>query len=190
MNNAHRLKALADTGKTVFSVHDMRGLWGAAPSATRIAVSRMETKGLLRRVARGYYSLRMDYDPLELANLVVRPSYVSLQAALFFHGLSSQVRSSVESAALYNYERKIDGRTFRYFAMKESLFFHMEGITASKNVTIARPERAVLDCLYFGLLPGLDRPESLNGRLVEKLAAAYPKTVRNKAEAFFGKSQP
>ena len=102
MNNAHRLKALADTGKTVFSVHDMRGLWGAAPSATRIAVSRMETQGPLRRVARGYYSLRMDYDPLELANLVVRPSYVSLQAALFFHGLSSQVRSSVESAALYN----------------------------------------------------------------------------------------
>jgi len=190
MNNAQRLKALSDTGRNIFSVRNMSEIWGAAPGAARISVSRMEIQGLLRRIARGYYSLRREYDPLELANIMVRPSYISLQAALFFHGFSSQIRSSVESAALYSYERKIEGRTFKYFALKESIFFHMEGIMILKNVTVAKPERAVLDCLYFGFFPAIDRPRPLNRRLLDKIAAVYPATVRKKAEAFFEKIRP
>jgi len=64
--------------------------------------------------------------------------------------------------------------------MKKSLFFMAEGVVARDGVSIALPERAVLDSFYFGFLPDIDNPEKLNKEYLVKLSRLYPKTVQNK----------
>jgi predicted transcriptional regulator of viral defense system len=181
MSDAERLKILAATGRTVFASRNLRHLWRLKPDTAKIAAKRMVDRGLLHRVARGYFSLLPDFEPLELANLMVAPSYVSLFSALAYHGVSFQARRTVDSVALLNYRRPAAGLEFRYYAMKPALFFNLEGIRVAKGFALAGPERALLDCLYFGLLPDLDVPEKINPERLSSLAEFYPETIRSRA---------
>ena len=188
MDNAQRLKILSSTGKTVFSLKNLQNLWGSNPNTTKIIAKRMADKKLITRIERGYFALDEEFDAYELANLIISPSYVSLSSSLFFHGSSFQVSQTVTSVSPLNYERKAGGRTFKYYAMKDSLFFNLEGISYTDNLAIARPERAVLDCLYFNLLPNVDNSDRLNPGLLKKISSFYPKTVQEKIRKYLEKS--
>ena len=180
MDNAGRLKILFKTGKTVFSLKNLQLLWGNRSDEAKIYAKRMADKGLIKRITRGYYALHDDFYLDELANLIISPSYVSLNSSLFHFGVSFQASSIITSVGLLNYERKAAGRTFKYFAMKESLFFYLEGIRIQDNLAIATAERAVLDCLYFNTLPSIDHIDSLNRSFLNNLASYYPAAVRKK----------
>jgi hypothetical protein len=194
MTDAERLKTLSDAGRTVYALRDLRRLWRMRPATAKIAAKRMFDRKLLHRVARGYFALKPDFDPLELANLIITPSYVSLFSALAFHGLSFQARGTVTSVALLNYRRQAAGLEFRYHAMKPSLFYNLEDVRVGGAAamsaagvvaaTIAGPERALLDALYFGLLPDVDHPEKLNPERLLSVAAYYPSSVRRRAERY------
>lgn len=183
MTDAERLKNLLVTGKSVFSIKDLERLWNIGAATTKIAAKRMVDRKLLSRLERGYYALSNDFDAFELANLIISPSYVSLHSALFHHGISFQESRLVTSVARMSYERRAAGLTLRYFAMKPSLFFNLEGILYKKNIALASPERALLDCFYFRLLPNLDNPEKINPVLLRRIADYYPLTVRAKARS-------
>jgi predicted transcriptional regulator of viral defense system len=182
MTDAERLKILSAAGRTVFTLRSLRLLWRLRPETTKIAAKRMVDRGLLHRVARGYVSLQPDFDPHELANLIISPSYVSLFAAFAYHGISFQSRRTIESVALLNYRRRAAGLEFRYYAMKPGLFYNLEGLSFTGSAALAGPERALLDCLYFGLLPDLDNPEKINPERLAVLAEFYPETVRRRAQ--------
>ena len=181
MTDAQRLKSLSATGRTVFALRSLRLLWRLRPETTKIAAKRMVDRGLLHRVARGYVSLQHDFDPKELANLIISPSYVSLFTALALHGVSFQSRRTVDSVALLTYRRRAAGLEYRFFAMKPSLFYNLEGVRFREGVAVAEPERALLDCLYFGLLPDLDNPEKVNSERMAALADFYPAAVSRRA---------
>ena len=181
MNSAKRLKILLDSGKTVFTAQDLRMLWNESNHTAKINAARMADSEVLRRISRGYYSLRKEYNEYELANRIVSPSYVSFQSALFYAGISFQERGRVDSAARINYRKTIDGRVYAYYVIKDELLFNIEGIRSYGWVSIAYPERAILDCLYIGFLPDIDRKEKLNKTLIKKLSAFYPKSVAKKA---------
>jgi len=51
-----------------------------------------------------------------------------------------------------------------------------------EGVTMALPERAILDSFYFGYLPDIDDPSKLNKTLLSKLSVLYPKTVQKKVK--------
>ena len=42
------------------------------------------------------------------------------------------------------------------------------------------PERAILDCFYFGLLPNLDNVNKINFTYLKKISIFYPKSVIKK----------
>lgn len=181
MNTAQRLKILSDSGKTVFSSKNLQTLWGDNSSTTKIAVKRMLQKGLVVKLAKGYYALNKDYNVYELANLIVSPSYVSCNSALFYHGKVFQVSNIISSVARLNYQKKIRETIFKYYAMKESLFLNLEGIDYKKNLAVAHPERAILDCLYFGLLPNIKvNSSNVNLTFLQELSQLYPKVVQDK----------
>ncbi|MBN3039569.1 MAG: hypothetical protein JW867_00405 [Candidatus Omnitrophica bacterium] len=183
MTNSERLKILVDSGRTVFTPLDMRILWRENAHKAKINTARMFKKNLLMRITRGYYALNKRYNPYELANRIISPSYVSFQAALAAAGVSFQSRGEIGSVALINYHKKAGDIVYTYSAMKRSLFFDKTGIVARDGVYMALPERAVLDSFYFGFLPDLDNPEKLNREYLLKLSTRYPKTVQNKAKA-------
>lgn len=189
MTNAQRLKILTDSGKTVFSSKDLRGLWNIGSQAVKVVTKRVVEQDLLIKLAKGYYTLSRDFNVYELANLVVSPSYVSFNSALFYHGISFQVSNIVSSVALFNYQKKIGEYNLKYYSMKKSLFFNLEGVDYKENLTIASPERAVLDSFYFGLLPNIDNWEKLNPTYIKELSIIYPKVVRKKIKNLLNKSK-
>jgi predicted transcriptional regulator of viral defense system len=186
MNNADRLKILSDSGRTVFSLKNLQVLWGCHSAGTKIYAKRMTDKGLIQRIARGYYALNENFRLFELANVMISPSYISLFSSLFHFGVSFQASSIIASVGLLNYEKKAAGRTFKYFAMKEPLFFNLEGINFKENLAVAGPERGILDCLYFNLLPSIDNIDRVNKGMLWKTALYYPETVRKKLKKLVG----
>lgn len=186
MNSVRRLRILLESGKTTFTSRNLENLWDSGPRYTKIIAKRMTDKGLIFRSGRGYYSLNRDINIYELANLIVQPSYLSLHSALFYHNISFQSSNTVTSVSLINHEKKVEKKIFKYFSMKETLFFNLEGIKYKNNISIALPERALLDSLYFGYLPNVDNIEKLNLTYLKKLAVHYPKSVRAKVKKVCG----
>ncbi len=182
MNNAQRLKILAESGKTVFSLKNLQSLWEVRNQTTKVIAKRMTDKGLIFRISKGYYSLNKDFNDYELANLIISPSYLSLHSSLFYHGVSFQISNIVSSVAFLSYQKKVKEKFFKYYAMKKSLFFNLEGVNYRDNLSIACPERAILDSFYFGLLPNMDNPENINPTYLREISLYYPKEVQKKIE--------
>lgn len=180
MTNAQRLKLLYDSGKSVFTLKTMQSLWGSHRYDTKIIAKIMADKNLICRIERGYYSLKEDFSPYELANLIVKPSYVSLHSALFYHGVSFQYNKEISSMSRLNYKRKMGQLIFVYYSMKSSLLYNLDGIDSRLNVAIAKAERALLDCCYLNIKASIDNPDKLNVTYLQKLSNLYPHTVQLK----------
>jgi len=180
MNTSQRLKILTESGRTIFTPLDLRLLWHEPVLSAKVNAVRMVKNSLIIRIAKGYYALNDRYNPYELANRIMTPSYVSFQAALKYAGINFQERGEIGSVATLGYRKKIKDIVYTYVAMKKSLFFTAEGVVVRDGVSIALPERAILDSFYFGFLPDIDNPEKLNKEYLVKLSRLYPKTVQNK----------
>ncbi len=171
-----------ESGRSIFTPLDLRLLWGMNVSSAKMSVMRMVENGLMIRLAAGYYALNHRYNPHELANRLAAPSYVSFQASLFQAGINFQARREIGSVATRNHKKKVGDVIYTYAAMKKKLFFNMEGVVTREGVSMALPERAILDSFYFGYLPDIDDAGKLNKTLLTKLSAFYPKTVQKKAK--------
>lgn len=178
MSQAHRLKLLQETGKTVFSAKFLKQIWELSDANFKIVVKRMVDEGLLLRLAKGIYAISENYSVYELANTLVTPSYISFNSALFYQGVSFQTAREITSAANFNYQREIDGRVYVYYKIKKSLLYDSEGLIFQKNFTLATTERAILDCLYVGVSPNIDNPDKVNRDRLKILAERYPLRVQ------------
>ncbi|MFH1564737.1 MAG: hypothetical protein ABIC82_02715 [bacterium] len=179
-NISQKLKILTESKKTVFRAKDLQSFWEETSRNTIIYAKRMADKELILKIAKGYYALNKEYNIYELANLIISPSYVSFNSALLFWGACFQVSDSIQSVALLGYQKEIDGKIYKYQAMKKNLFFDMEGIDSKNNISIASPERALLDCFYFGISANVDDWEKINKTYLKKMAGKYPLTVQKK----------
>jgi predicted transcriptional regulator of viral defense system len=182
MNNSERLKILMESGRTVFTPLDLRMLWRLNTLNAKISAVRMVEKSLMVRLASGFYALHDRYNRYELANRIVAPSYVSFQSALFYAGVNFQAREEVASVALRNHRKEVGNTLYTYVAMKKELFFNADGLVTREGVSMALPERAILDSFYFGYLPDIDDTGKLNKIYLAKLIVMYPKTVQKKAK--------
>jgi predicted transcriptional regulator of viral defense system len=181
-NLSQRLKILADTKKTVFTTRDFKDLWEETSRNTITIAKRMVEKGLILKLVKGYYALNTEYNIYELANLIISPSYISFNSALFYWNVCFQISDTINSVAPFNYEKKIEARFYKYYAMKKRLFFNLEGIITKDNISIASPERAIMDSFYFGFLFNIDNQEKVNLTSLEKVSEFYPKLVQKKAK--------
>jgi len=172
-----------DSGRTVFTLLELRMFWRANALNAKIAAVRMTDKGLLLRLADGYYALNERYNRYEFANRLLSPSYVSFHAVLFFAGVNFQARGEIGSVARRVSRRKIQDTLYSYCAMKEDLFFNRDGLVIRDGVFMADPERAVLDSFYFGYLPDVDDAAKLNKTHLQNLIRYYPLTVQKKTRA-------
>ena len=187
MNQAQRLRLLQDTGRTVFSAGFLRRQWGMSSSTFAVTVKRMVDSGTLVRLSRGLYALSENYDIYEVANTLVTPSYVTFNSGLVYHGVAFQGVGEIESAANFGYENIIDGRRYMYYKIKQSLLYDTDGLITSGVITVASPERAILDCWYIGVTPDLDNEEKIHRSRLKALASKYPSRVWNEVQEFLKK---
>ena len=129
-------------------------------------------KGLLLNPRKGIYT-KKHYNPEELAGLVFVPSYISLEYVLQQAGVVFQYDSAITSVSYLSREIEMDGRTFRYRQIKSEILYNLAGIELRDNISIATPERALLDMMYLNSECYFDNLRAVSKRRVMQLLPIY-----------------
>jgi len=173
------LAKLHALGVPVISTADAAGVLGETPSAAQKTLSRLADASLVRLVCRGVWALAT-VDPLVLPEYLTapQPSYVSLQTALYQHGMIEQIPAVVYAVSLGR-TRQIRTRlgTFSIHRVAPDVFGGFDVTDA--GVKLARPEKALFDVLYlsatrdrrFAALPELELPKKFDRRELRRWTA-------------------
>lgn len=165
------------------------------PKEIRRQLSRWVTSGRLIQLRRGLYALAPPYrktepHPFQVANQLVRGSYVSLQSALAHHGLILEhvpVTTSVTSGRPQHRENPFGSFEYHHCPPQRLNGYRMEDLGAGQEALVATPERALTDLIH--LTPGADSEawlrelrltglEKFGPDLLEKTAGQKPKIRR------------
>ena len=171
------------------------------PSEVRRQLSRWVASGRLIQLRRGLYALappfaRASPNVLAIASRIRKPSYVSLQSALSYHGAipeSAPVVTCVTTGRPGRVETRLGDFLYRH--LHPSLFWGYREVElgAGESAYVALPEKALLDLFY--LTPGAVgspfvrelrlAPDAVDSRRLRQFAkrAARPKLIRAAALA-------
>jgi len=131
-------------------------------------LQRLERANILKRVVKGKYLFSLkEINDYELANLLLTPSYISLESALSFYGILAQFPYTITSVTPLKTKKIIyNEKEFEFAHLKREYFF---GYVKKDNFLIALPEKALLDELYF-ISKGLIRIslDELNLSIIKK----------------------
>ncbi len=172
-----------------------------SPAEVSREISRWVAARRLIQLRRGLYALAPPYagsppDPLAVASRLRRPSYVSLQSALSYHGAipeSVPVVTSVTTGRPGRFDTPLG--SFLYRHLKKSLFWGYSEFDAGGGLRsyVADSEKALLDLFY--LTPGVIgssfvselrlAPGSVDAEKLRRYAvrASSPKLVRAASQA-------
>jgi len=137
------------------------------PADVRRQLSRWTAAGKLLQLRRDVYVLadpwrRVDPHPFLVANELSRPSYVSLQSALAWHGLipeAAPVTTSVTTGRPEVVDTPIGRFVFRHVQPAAFFGFETTDVWRGQRARVADAAKALLDLVY--LTPGGDAPEYL-----------------------------
>lgn len=147
--------------------------------------------GYVTRLAKGSYfnALIFKSQPPaveEVACFARRPTYVSCEWAMNYHGLLLQVPLTCTAVTLhstYGARNRISygNRVIEYSSIADRLFF---GFETRDGTSIATAEKALLDAVYLRkYVPFRDELETdiLDPVKLKEMAAPFPSTTRNMA---------
>lgn len=142
----------------------------------------VQTKRLLN-LRRGFYA-KPGYNPLELANRLFTPSYISLEYVLQQAGVIFQYDSRYTSISYLSREVVIDGKTYSYRRIKEEIIMDTTGIIRNEETcNKATPERALVDMLYLNKDFYFDNINTLNKQLIARILPVYKSMALEKRVA-------
>ena len=144
----------------------------------RMKISAMLAKGDIVRVKKGLYVLgesmrRRPYCRELLANLVYGPSYVSLEYALHYHGLTPERVESVTSVTCgrsRTFDTPVGTFSYRMIPM-EAFRTGMDRIELDdgRSFLMAIPEKALADLLVSDRGTGISTQKELHDYLIDDL---------------------
>ncbi|MCU0785516.1 MAG: hypothetical protein MUF81_15995 [Verrucomicrobia bacterium] len=174
--------------QTVLETADMAAIVGVGKAHASKMAARLAEAGHLLALRRGVWAFPGRLDPLGLPERLTapQPAYVSLQSALYHHGMISQIPSSVYAVSL--------ARTRRYTTplgvvsvhhVSPDFFFGYETL-GEKGIRMARPEKALLDVFYltptrsrlFCKLPEVEKTGDFNVAEARRMIARIPFATR------------
>lgn len=190
MNQTEALQSIQRLGVSSFETRDISALLRVTPANASVLLSRLASRGFVHRLARGRWSMGAQSSPEQLAEQVSAPSpaYVSLQSALFRHGLIEQVPEMLYAVTLGRARRvHTPSGTVSLHRMPPALFGGYE--TADDGTKMATAEKALFDLLYLGptrsrlfvSLPEMELPKSF--RWVE--VSRWAKKIAGKSRRAF-----
>jgi hypothetical protein len=166
------------------------------PAEVRRQISRWTASGRLLQLRRGLYAVAPPHarelpDALAVASRLHRPSYVSLESALAYHGVIPEavpVVTSVTTGRPRKFHTPVGDFAYRH--LHRSLFwgYREVGTDPGQPIYLALPEKALLDLFHLTRRPVrrsfVDElrlaPGSLDPGRLEQVAkrAARPKLTR------------
>ena len=158
------------------------------PAGVASQLSRWVASGKLLRLRRRVYALpaarrRRAPHAFETANLLVRPSYVSLEAALSFHGMIPEAvftTTSITSARPALHRTPLGDFDYRHVVAGFFWGYRDAEVAPGVSALVARPEKALLDLVY--LRPRGDDPAFLRELRLERLERLDAATLEAMAQ--------
>jgi len=151
--------------------------------ASKIA-ARLAEAGHLLALRRGVWAFpgRLDHLALPERLTAPDPAYVSLQSALYHHGMISQIPSTVYAVTLArtrSYDTPLGVVSVHHVA--PDFYFGFETM-GEQGIRMARPEKALLDVFYlaparsrlFCNLPEVEKPAGFDVREAHRMVARIP----------------
>jgi predicted transcriptional regulator of viral defense system len=187
MTQVEALAKIEALGQPFFETKDVAALLAVEHSNANKIAARLARSGLIVSLMRGKWALRRA-NKLAIAEHLTSPypAYVSLQSALYYHSMISQIPSvtyAVSLARTRRYETRIG--TFSVHHIDPDFFFGYE-LNSSGDAKIAVPEKALLDVLYlspsrtrlFVKLPEIEYPKRFRWRTALEMAARIKSRAR------------
>lgn len=128
--------------------------------------------GRLKRLSPGIYA-KPDYNPLELANKVYKPAYISLETVLFRGGVVFQTYQTIFLVSYLTRSVTIDNTNLQFRKIKNPVLTNISGIEPYPGYFIASLERAFLDAVYIYRNYHFDNLDVLDWEKVHLLKKLY-----------------
>jgi len=157
VNQIEALQRLRTLAAPVVETRDVTALLQVSTNNATAILRRLARRGMIVHLSRGRWLVNENIDRLALPELILAPypAYISLQSALFHHGLIEQIPSVVYAITLARPRRlRTPMGTISFHRVPPELFKGFELLSGS-NTKIATPEKALFDLFY--LAPGRSR---------------------------------
>jgi predicted transcriptional regulator of viral defense system len=157
MNQIEALRQLRMLAAPVVETRDVAALLQVPISNATTILRRLAQQGIIVHLTRGRWLVDQKTDPLALPELISAPypAYISLQTALFHHGLIEQIPSVIYAVTPARPRRlRTPLGTISFHRMPPELFKGFELSTRS-DAKVATAEKALFDLFY--LAPGRSR---------------------------------
>ncbi len=175
------LFSVYNNNKTVFRLNDIAMLIGETNfESLNKRLNYYVQKSKLLNPRKGIYA-KYGYNMLELAGLLYTPSYISLEYVLQKAGITFQFDSQTTVISYQTRKIEIQGVTLSYRKIKNEILADTSGIiTDEKGISMATPERALLDALYLNSHYNFDNLNSIDVSLVFRLLPLYQSKILTK----------
>lgn len=163
--------------QTVLQTRDVAACLKISLAHASKILERLAKAGRFVRLMRGKWATSQKVDPLILPEFLTAPfpSYISLQTALFYHGMISQIPSTIYAVSLartHSYQTPFGNISTHH--IQADFFF---GFETMGNIKMATPEKALLDILYltptkqrlFKTLPELEFTRNFNHKKAREM---------------------
>ncbi len=137
------------------------------------------SKKKLLRLKKGVYS-KIKFEPLELANKIYTPSYISLETVLQKEGIIFQNYLTIFVASYLTRKINVFDYQIQYRKIKNEILFNKEGIEELNGYFIASKERAFLDAIFLYKNYHFDNLKIINWEKVFQLIKIYRSKVLEK----------
>lgn len=166
--------------ETVFTVDQIAQLFPKSSiESIRDRLYYFTKVGKLRRLHQGVYA-KDNFNPLELANKVYRPSYISLETVLAKEGVVFQHYKTIFVVSYLTRMLTIQGSEIQYRQIQGGVLANVEGIQRQVGYFIASRERAFLDAVAIYKNYHFDNLGALDWAKVDSLKQLYKSRVLEK----------
>ncbi len=184
MRSIEANRRLRDAGVAAFGTADASVLLEMTSSHASRVLERLCEAGQVVRLKRGVWAFPDRIEPLQVPEHLAAPDpcYISLQSALFYHGMISQIPDIVYAVSTARTRRWTTPLvTVSIHHLAPAFFFGFESVS-NGTLKMATPEKALLDCLYlssaksrlFASLPELDLHEAFDIKEAYRLLKQVP----------------
>jgi predicted transcriptional regulator of viral defense system len=149
LNHAKIIEKLRQKEFSLFTASDFKKIFQIKKENTAYKIlERLTKKGIIKRLTkRKYLFTFLESDDFQIANFLYPPSYISLESALSFYGITTQFPYQITSVTPKKTKIiKTLNKEFSYSHLKPDLFF---GYEKKDKFLIALPEKALFDYLYL-----------------------------------------
>lgn len=188
MQSTEVLKKLKQLNQICLQTRDIAAFLDLTTSGASKILQRLSKYHHLLHIHRGLWAFPEKLDPLALPEYLTAPfpTYISLQTALYHHGMISQLPTVIYAVSLARTKKfSTPAGEFSIHHLDAHFFFGFE-LLPGTLIKMATPEKALIDMLYlspaktglFQSLPEIELPEKFNLKTARSIISHIPSQRR------------